>query len=242
MATVGRNSASLLVFVALGLVVAAPVRADELPPPPELLGDPAEVSPAEPAPAPPAPPAVEAPAVEAPPAPAPTKTAKKKALPAADAKPSEEGVFSTLGWGTVGGGAVAAVAVGGLTMLSPCGCAAPVACGAATCALGGGALIGHTIDERPWSARSLLPAGAAAGIGVAAGTAATLTVVVTPSIMDALLPDSGANPDTARNNLLVSSGVTALAAAVTLATGGLVAGWAATAIERAVGDEAPAAD
>ena len=83
-----------------------------------------------------------------------------------------------------------------------------------------------------------MPAGAAAGVGLAAGTVATVAVVATPLVMDSLLPDPGADPDAARGVVLLSGGVTALAVGVTILGGGLIAGWAATALERVM-DEAP---
>lgn len=228
---------SIVVAVVNGLALlgswAAPAHADELPPPPALLGDPAELEdPAEPPPAPPPPPAP-TPEAPPPPPPAPAKPAKK-ALPQADTKAADDAMLTSTGWGGAAGGAVAAAAVGVLTVLSPCGCAAPTACGLATCAVGGGALIGHTLEQRPWSAKTLLPVGAASAVGVAAGSAATLAVLVTPTLMDAMLPDPGADPDASRNVMLASTSVTVAVAGVTLLGGAVLAGWTATAVERAV--------
>ncbi|MBI1949667.1 MAG: hypothetical protein HYS27_28530 [Deltaproteobacteria bacterium] len=240
--TLHRSRHALLVAAAALLAhLAAPAAfADEAPsPPPAPLADPAEDAPLAPPPTiDPAAASEDAP----PPAPPASKTSQpspKKALPAADAKPADDGMLSTLGWGTVGGGAVAAVAVGGLALLSPCGCAMPAACAVTTCGFAGGAIVGHELEDRAWSARSLLPAGAATGIGVAVGAATTVAVVLTPLIVDAAMPDPGADPDAARLAVLTSSGVTALAGAATVLVGSLVAGVAATALERA-GDQAPA--
>lgn len=227
--------------VALALLLAAGgARADDqAPPPPAPLGDPAEAATTAPPPPPAAPDPANVTPVEPPPAAAPAPPAPaKKALPAADAKPADDGLLSTLGWGAVGGGAVAAVAVGGLAMLSPCGCATPAACAVATCGFAGGAIVGHQLEDRAWSARSLLPAGAATGIGVAVGAVTTVVVVATPLMVDAAMPDPGADVDAARAALLTSSAVTALAAGATVLIGGLVAGVAATALERA-SDQAP---
>ncbi|MCC7112258.1 MAG: hypothetical protein IT382_23390 [Deltaproteobacteria bacterium] len=226
--------------LALLSLLAAPARAEELPPPPELLGDPAEL--ADPADPPQETPPVPAAAAPAPPLPAPPATpvaAAKKALPKADAKAPDDSLLTATGWGGAGGGAAAAVAVAILTGLSPCACAAPAACGVATCAVGSGALIGHTVQRRPWSARSLLPVGAASAVGVAAGSAATLAVLVTPSLMDAMLPDPGADPDGARNVMLASTGVTVAVAGVTLLGGAALAGWTATAVERSLDAPVP---
>lgn len=220
------------------LATAAPARADDLPPPPELLGDPADDPAAAPAPPPAEAPVPDADDAPPPPAPPPPAAPKKKTPPPADARPPDDELFSSTGWGALGGGAVAAAAVGGLTLISPCGCAAPVACGTATCAMGAGALVGHTLQDRPWSARDLLPVGTAAGVGVGAGAAATLAVLITPSIADAVLPDAGANPDDARNNVLAASAITALVAGVALVGGGVLGGWAATAAERALDERA----
>ena len=218
---------------------AAPAHAEEVPPPPALLGDPAELAdPVDPLPAttPVPAPVPEAPA---PPPPPTSPVTPKKALPKADPKAPDDSLLTATGWGGAGGGAAAAVAVGILTGLSPCGCAAPVACGVATCAVGSGALIGHTIERRPWSARSLLPVGAASAVGVAAGSATTLAVLVTPTLMDAMLPNPGADPDGARNVMLASTGVTVAVAGVTLLGGAVLAGWTATAVERSLDASVP---
>ncbi len=203
---------SVALLAAFVLVIATPARAQD-------VVDPAEPAPAkvEPAPAPPAPPVVVAPpAPAATPAPAPAPDAPTK------------GLFSTVGLLTMGGGALAAVGVGAMALLSPCACALPFACPVAAAGMGAGACVGGLIAKDGGFRRAWVPAVAGVAVGATAGTIAGVGALVGALAVDGTLPTPGANLGAATTGTLAAAGVAALVGGVVVLVGAVAAGFGAS--------------